>query len=159
MPLKHPDMVLDEAMRRLKSPTLVARELGMHPRQLSARLKRMEKRYNIQYERIKAKPGDEQMRAMLAIPGVRPAPRGPAPVYEEKPEAQWRNQVFELEAALKEVRRNTITDDWVRAKITGLAEDITKHAPPEWALDLKRGIDRPGVPCAFWSDWHWAERV
>lgn len=159
MPLKVQDHVIHEAMLRLKSPTLVAREVGLHPRQLSQRLKRMEARLGIQFEWVKCKPGDELLRNQLA--GEAPAKRTTraAPTFDEKTERQWRDQVFELQAALKETRRNTITDDWVRSKITGLAEDVTKHAPPEWAVNVKRGIDSPGVPCAFWSDWHWGERV
>lgn len=144
---------------RLKSTGLVAKELGISPRNISERVARLERKLGKKYERIVAGPGDD-MRPMLQKTGTgaRRTLSMP-PDISGKGDDALREEVFELRAALKEVRKNTVTDDWVRSKITGLSEDITKAPPPTWALNVKRGIDRPGIPCACWSDWHWGERV
>lgn len=70
-----------------------------------------------------------------------------------------KNRVFELEAQLKSVRSNTLTDEYVQRKIIGLSADVQSAAIPGWSLDVPRGLALPGVPHAMWSDWHWGERV
>jgi len=72
---------------------------------------------------------------------------------------QLRDRVFELETLLKTVKKETLTDAWVRRKIIGLNTDIGATQAPQWVAELPRGDTLPGVPTAFWSDWHWGEVV
>lgn len=70
-----------------------------------------------------------------------------------------RDRVYELEAQLRAVRSATLTDEYVKRKIIGIAESMGEAKPPKWSLQMPRGRARPGVPVALWSDWHWGEVV
>ena len=70
-----------------------------------------------------------------------------------------REELFEARAQLKALREDTLTDEYVRRKIIKLNESLSTVAPPEWTLRAVRGDGLPGVPIAFWSDWHWGEVV
>lgn len=50
-----------------------------------------------------------------------------------------------------------LTAERVREAIFGLAAETP--APPEWLIEAPSGGSAPGVPVAFWSDWHWSEKV
>jgi hypothetical protein len=61
---KATDRQIHEAMLRLKSTTLVAKQFGIVPRSVTQRLARMERRYGITYERVRANESSD-MREML----------------------------------------------------------------------------------------------
>lgn len=85
---------------------------------------------------------------------------GEAPAVQPAPEQQQAtDRVYELEAQLKAVRANTLTDEWVKRKIIGLTEDATNVEPPKWVVNTKQSKALPGIPVALWSDWHWGEVV
>ncbi|HQR20056.1 MAG TPA: helix-turn-helix domain-containing protein [Burkholderiaceae bacterium] len=89
-----------------------------------------------------------------------PAPPAPPVIGDRLSEAdELKNRVFELEAQLKSVRSNTLTDEYVQRKIIQLNADVSNAAPPGWVFDIERGLSLPGVPHALWSDWHWGEVV
>ena len=70
-----------------------------------------------------------------------------------------RDEVYELRAQLKASKGDGIDADWVKRKILGISE-AADHAPhPTWLVGPARGKSLPGVPTAFWSDWHWGEVV
>ena len=89
-------------------------------------------------------------------PAPTPAPAPPTPVLVED---QLRDRVSELESLIKTARENTLDDEYVKRKIIGLASGAAEVKPPQWTLELPRGKGLPGVPIAFWSDWHWGEVV
>lgn len=71
-----------------------------------------------------------------------------------------RDELFELRAQLRSVRESTLTDEYVKRKIIGLSELLSAGAAtPDWMIRPVRGESLPGVPVAFWSDWHWGEVV
>jgi hypothetical protein len=78
------------------------------------------------------------------------------------PEDALRDQVFELTTQLKSIRANSITDDWVKRKLLDLKKTCEDTPTPNWVIAgdaIKKDTKRPGVPVAFWSDWHWGEIV
>lgn len=74
-------------------------------------------------------------------------------------ESLLRDEVYELKAQLKAARSDGIDVDYVRRKIVGLVERAEDVEPPAWLIGPERGKALPGVPTAFWSDWHWGETV
>lgn len=70
-----------------------------------------------------------------------------------------RDRILELDAQLKGVKSETLTDAYVKRKIIGLREDADQVKPPGWSLTIPRGKGLPGVPVTLWSDWHWGEVV
>lgn len=91
------------------------------------------------------------------------APAEPAPATdagEQRSELDaLKNELLEARAQLRAVRENTLTDEYVKRKIIGLVSEIETVREPGWALRAVRGESLPGVPIAFWSDWHWGEVV
>ena len=71
------DKQIDEAMRRLKSVGLTAKFLGLNPRALHERVRRIERDYGISYERVKSVESGMEMREHLARVGSPSAPRLP----------------------------------------------------------------------------------
>ena len=67
------------------------------------------------------------------------------------------DRIRDLEAEVKAMHRDQLTEDKVRDKIFGLATTAVK--PPAWAVASMRKGDTPGVPMVLWSDWHWGEVV
>lgn len=70
-----------------------------------------------------------------------------------------RDELFEARSQLRALRENTLTDEYVKRKIIGLLDAIDGVEQPTWVLSQPRGRSFPGVPIAFWSDWHWGEVV
>lgn len=66
------------------------------------------------------------------------------------------DQVRELKARLLSAERDSLTDDYVRRKIIGLAEQPVD--PPRWLL-RKPASGGQSVPTLLASDWHWGEVV
>lgn len=109
---------------------------------------------------IKMHPATFRNRILAARKfGIEPAAPVLKPSIEVVDQDKMKDRIFELETALKAVRKDTLTDQWVKRKIIGLNEEIVGAEPPEWLLEIPRGIALPGVPTAFWSDWHWGEVV
>lgn len=70
------------------------------------------------------------------------------------------DRVYELEAQLKAVKSQTLTDEWVKRKIIGLSDAMQTAKSPQWLVQKDiSGKHVPGVPVALWSDWHWGEQV
>lgn len=67
-----------------------------------------------------------------------------------------RTKVKTLELELAAVHRENVTAETIRSTIYNLA-DVTAD-PPRW-LSKATAPRAPGVPVAFWSDWHWGEVV
>ena len=88
---------------------------------------------------------------------VDPGPVTPAPAPVVPDRAQ--EELFELRAQLKSVRANSIDDEYVKRKIIGLSADMSATQPPPWVAAKPDAPRLPGVPTAFWSDWHWGEVV
>jgi len=95
-------------------------------------------------------------RAGLAPPA--PSPRGEieAQRARDAAKAEAKHQQ-ELRAELeREVARLTRERDAL-AMVRGWSKDLK---PPSWTIDEdRRTRGSPGVPTAFWSDWHWGEVV
>jgi len=70
-----------------------------------------------------------------------------------------RDEVYELRAAAKAAKGSTIDTEYVRRKIIGLTTAVEQSDRPDWMIQPVRGKALPGVPVAFWSDWHWGEVV
>lgn len=85
---------------------------------------------------------------------ARQQPSGPEPAPPDV-----RDRIYELEAQLRTVRANTLTDEWVKRKIIGVSESMEAAEPPRWALAAPKTSKLPGVPTLFASDWHWGEVV
>ena len=60
------------------------------------------------------------------------------------------------EAELKSIKRDNLTAEEIRETIHGL--NAFTPSPPTW-LSKKPHVGHTGVPVAFWSDWHWGEKV
>lgn len=72
---------------------------------------------------------------------------------------QLRDRLREVETQLRNIRSNTLTDEYVKRKILGLREELDTVDSPKWAITPKRDKALPGVPVTIWSDWHWGEVV
>lgn len=77
-----------------------------------------------------------------------------APIPES---ATLKDQVRALEAQLKQVKKDTLDDEFVKRQIIKLSEQTPE--PPEWLIKTPKGSGFPGVPTLFASDWHWGEVV
>jgi hypothetical protein len=65
----------------------------------------------------------------------------------------------DLQAQLSSVRRETLSDDYVRRHILGLQREAAKGAPDWTVRTPKAGAHVLGVPTLFASDWHVGEVV
>lgn len=99
MPLKVTEDRLIEAMRRLKSTGLVAKELGIAARAVQARLLRIERIYGIKFERILASSGSAFMRNEIAR-----KPQAPRPQMVDIPRLMPANEVVD-DAIRKALRK------------------------------------------------------
>ncbi len=68
-----------------------------------------------------------------------------------------KNRITELQRTIAEVNAHNETAAKIRKEIYGLA-DITP-APPSWIIDKKDSKGHAAIPFAFWSDWHYGEKV
>ena len=68
----------------------------------------------------------------------------------------FRTRIRELESMLSVHKRETLSDEWVKHKIIGLAE--AQPVIPDWMVKVPKK-EITGVPTLFASDWHWAEVV
>lgn len=68
-----------------------------------------------------------------------------------------KDTVKTLRSELNSRRRDSLTDQYVREKIIGLA--AAPIEPPKWMLSSRAVTDSPGLPTLFASDWHWGEVV
>lgn len=84
----------------------------------------------------------------------------PAPGQEAAREfSDMKDKCRELETQLKAVRTATLDDEYVKRKIIGIGEELEAVIAPAWCAKMAQGKAMPGVPTAFWSDWHWGEVV
>lgn len=83
-----------------------------------------------------------------------------AKATQVSPQDALRDKVFELEAEVKSIRTNALTDRYVKSKIIGLKDDLTEARVPTWAVAPGKDVHgHSGVPIALWSDWHAGEVV
>jgi len=68
----------------------------------------------------------------------------------------FRTRIRELESMMATQKRETLSDEWVKHKIVGLAE--SQPTIPDWMVKIPNK-ETTGVPTLFASDWHWAEVV
>lgn len=69
----------------------------------------------------------------------------------------FEDQVRMLQAQLRTIKQETLTDEFVKRRIIRLQEsDID---PPKWMLDPPKRGHVTGVPTILASDWHWGEVV
>jgi hypothetical protein len=94
---------------------------------------------------------EQRLRTALNEYGLAP---GACPADDESAE-----RVRELEVALRTMKQNELTTDYVKRQILKLASAAEKSQSPEWAIRAQRGKKLPGVPVALWSDWHVGEIV
>ena len=67
------------------------------------------------------------------------------------------DQVRMLQAQLRTMKNETLSDDYIKRKIIRLSEaDIQ---PPTWLVDKPKKAHVTGVPTILASDWHWGEVV
>jgi hypothetical protein len=69
------------------------------------------------------------------------------------------DRIRELEALLKQHRKDTVDDEYVKRMIGGLSKGASEYTPPRWTIQPERGVGLPGVPTLMMSDFHWGERV
>jgi transposase-like protein len=93
---------------------------------------------------------DGRYRAALAA--------GPA-LFEKQsdPLVRARSEVKELRSKLAEIDKHNLSAEKIREKVYGLA--AVSPEPPTWTISLKEGKGHAAIPFAFWSDWHYGERV
>ena len=69
-----------------------------------------------------------------------------------------KDQIRKLESQIASAKRETLSDEYVKRKIVGLA-DRTPDVPT-WLNQVKTSASNDiGVPTLFASDWHWGEVV
>jgi hypothetical protein len=68
-----------------------------------------------------------------------------------------KEQVKALKSELKDAKENNLETDYIREKIFGLSS--ANIVTPEWTTKTPSNINSPGIPTAFWSDWHYSEVV
>jgi hypothetical protein len=122
-----------------------AAEMGISRGALEGRL-RAAKLFGIKAPKVDAKTRAAARVAMVEVE---------APAELDR----MRDEVYELRAQIKASRADSIDVEYVKRKILGLSEAALSAAHPEWLLGPVRGKSLPGVPIAFWSDWHWGETV
>jgi hypothetical protein len=120
--------------RQLRSPTEVAAKLGVSVRSVNTRRRAIEARRNI----------------LLPVNDARsPAAAASAPISE--------HEALALRAQLAALKRDTLSEEFVKAKIFKLA--AAQPAPPNWLMKAPKAGRVTGVPTIFASDWHWGEVV
>ena len=76
---------------------------------------------------------------------------------DEQEKIRLQDQIRDLEAELKTVRRDNISVEMVKKEIFKIAE--TDPKPPRWIEKKKSSKGLAGIPSVLWSDWHWGEVV
>lgn len=81
-----------------------------------------------------------------------------AAMYSAKPNEVdvLKDRVRTLEATLKGVKKETLTDHYIREKIIGILAESPE--PPKWVVETK-STQTKAVPTLFISDLHWGEVV
>lgn len=69
-----------------------------------------------------------------------------------------KDKIRKLESQVSSAQRETISDEYVKRKIIGLAEQ-TPDVPSWLNVERKSANNDMGVPTLFASDWHWGEVV
>lgn len=120
--------------RELQSPVEVARRLGISARAVATRRRSIEARHKI----------------VLTTNDS----RSPTPTHAQAPAD---HEVQALRAQLAALKRDTLSEDFVKAKIINLV--AAEAAPPKWLASAPKAGRITGVPTIFASDWHWGEVV
>lgn len=68
-----------------------------------------------------------------------------------------KDKIRSLETAIFSIKKNTLTDHYIREKIIGLVDMIP--SPPKWLENNKSQSKWSAVPTVFLSDLHWGEVV
>ena len=96
--------------------------------------------------------------SVYVAPPAEPVATPPPTADERREIVTLRDQVRELQRALREADRNHVEEEQVRTQIMGLA--AATPSPPDWLGErpsASSGV--AGVPCCLWSDWHCGEVV
>jgi len=67
------------------------------------------------------------------------------------------DQVRMLQAQLRTMKQDTLTDEFIKRRIIKLSE--AEVEPPKWLIDRPKNAHVTGVPTILASDWHWGEVV
>jgi hypothetical protein len=79
-----------------------------------------------------------------------------APRYK-RDNVRLQDENSRLRTELKQLHRDNLSAEEIRAKIFGLSEEPLK--PPAWLLPSTHKARTTGVPSTIWSDWHLGEVV
>lgn len=94
---------------------------------------------------------------------VEPEPAAPEPIEtaklndDRRTERALRDKITRLEAQLRELDRENVSEREVRERILKLAAETPD--PPKWLVQDRKGSGVTGVPSTIWSDWHVGENV
>lgn len=100
----------------------------------------------IPVETLKHREKQAQRRGITAAPNI-----------ESDDNAVLRARVKTLEHEINAIRRDRLSDEWVKRKIFKLSDYDPE--PPKWLQSAPKKATSPGVPTLFASDWHWGENV
>lgn len=84
-------------------------------------------------------------------------PSEDAKILEDNTIEGMKSTIRALESKIKQAKKDTIDDDYVKEKILKLA--AAPVDPPSWLIKKPKKAHTTGVPTIFASDWHWGEVV